>query len=259
MDLGISGKRALVCAGSKGLGRACAMHLAREGAQVTIVARSPEALQAAAADILADSGSKVVTVSADVATAEGRAAALAASPELDILVNNCGGPPPGDFRSFTRDDWVRAFDANMFSAIELIRSVVDDMAARKFGRIVNITSAAVKNPAPMLALSNGMRAGLTGFVGGVSREVARHNVTINNLLPGAFATDRLLQAFLPRAQNANLSVEEFMQKTAAASVSGRMGDPDEFGAACAFLCSQYGGYITGQNLVLDGGEFRGML
>lgn len=259
MDLGIDGKYALVCAASKGLGRACAMHLAREGAEVTIVARTLDSLEKAAADIRADSGAKVTIAVGDVATDEGRQTALAACPQPDILVANCGGPPPGDFRQFSREDWIRAFDANMMSSIELIKATVDGMIARKFGRIINITSAAVKNPIPALGLSNGIRAGLTGFVAGLSRETVRYNVTINNLLPGPFDTDRLRGGFLARTRSGGQSMEEVAAKAAAANPAGRFGDPDEFGAACAFLCSQYGGFITGQNLVMDGGDYRGML
>lgn len=259
MELGISGKRALVCAASKGLGRACATHLAREGAVVTITARTESTLQATADEIRAETGAEVSIAPGDMATESGRAAALSACPEPDILVCNSGGPPPGDFRSFTRDDWIAAFDGNMFSAIELIKGTVDGMVERRFGRIVNITSAAVKNPIQILALSNGMRAGLTGFVAGLSRETVRHNVTINNLLPGPFDTDRLRGGFLAAARARDVSEEEAAAKAAAANPAGRFGDPDEFGAACAFLCSQYSGFITGQNLVMDGGDYRGTL
>lgn len=259
MDLGISGKTALVCAASKGLGKACAMHLAREGALVTIVARNIQDLKAAASEIQAETGASVAIVAGDLATEEGRRAALAACPQPDILVNNCGGPPAGDFRQFTRDDWIKAFDSNMMSAIEMMKATVDGMIERKFGRIINITSAAVKSPYPMLSLSNGIRAGLTGFVAGLARETVRHNVTINNLLPGAHDTARLRNASSERAKKAGLNIEEFIAKEAASNPAGRMGTPDEFGAACAFFCSQYAGFITGQNLVLDGGAYRGML
>ncbi len=259
MDLGIKGKRALVCAASKGLGKACAMHLANEGALVTITARNIKDLETAAADILAKTGAKVTLAIGDLATDEGRRAALAACPQPDILVNNCGGPPPGDFRQLTRDDWIRAFDSNMMSAIEMMKATVDGMIGRKFGRIVNITSATVKNPYPMLPLSNGIRAGLTGFVAGLARETVRYNVTINCLLPGAHDTERLRTAYGERARIAGMNVEEFIVKESASNPAGRMGTPDEFGATCAFLCSQHAGFITGQNLVLDGGAYRGML
>lgn len=259
MDLGLGGKRALVCAASKGLGKACAAHLAREGALVTIVARNVKDLEIAAAEINAGSNHKVTIAVGDVATQEGRDAALAACPEPDILVNNCGGPPPGDFRQLTRDDWIKAFDGNMLSSIELMKATVDGMMARRFGRIINITSSSVKNPIAILPLSNGIRAGLTGFVAGLSRETVRYNVTINCLLPGAHDTERLRSAYLIRAKNAGVDVEAFIAKDTASSPAGRMGTPDEFGATCAFLCSQYAGFITGQNLVLDGGAYRGML
>lgn len=258
MDLGINGKKALVCAASKGLGKACATHLAREGAMVTITARDGAALEAAAKQIRAETGAEVTIAPGDISTDEGRAAALRMCPQPDILVANCGGPPPGDFRNFTREDWIKAFDANMLSSIELIKATVDGMISRRFGRIINITSAAVKNPIPMLGLSNGIRAGLTGFVAGLSRDTVRHNVTINNLLPGPFDTDRLRGNFLARARGGQ-NMDEMLAKAAAANPAGRFGDPDEFGAACAFLCSRYAGYITGQNLVMDGGDYRGML
>lgn len=259
MDLGIEGKKALVCAASKGLGKACATHLAREGAVVTIVARNLKDLEIAAKEIHAASGNKVSIAVGDVATQEGRASALAVCPQPDILINNCGGPPPGDFRQLTRDDWIKAFDGNMLSSIELMKATVDGMIDRKFGRIINITSATVKNPYPMLGLSNGIRAGLTGFVAGLSRETVRHNVTINNLLPGAHDTERLRSAYGIRAKAAGMEIEEFIAKEVGSNPAGRMGDPDEFGATCAFLCSQYAGFMTGQNLVLDGGAYRGML
>jgi 3-oxoacyl-[acyl-carrier protein] reductase len=191
MDLGIRGRSALVCASSKGLGRGCALALAREGVDVTLVARGAEALERTAAEIRAATGVTVTTVAADIVTAVGRAAALAACPQPDILVNNAGGPPPGDFRNWTRDDWLAALDANMLAPIEMIKATVDHMIARKFGRIVNITSGAVKMPIDVLGLSNGARSGLTGFVAGLARKTVAHNVTINNLLPGFFDTDRI--------------------------------------------------------------------
>lgn len=259
MDLGIKGRHALVCAASKGLGKACASHLAAEGALVTIAARNLQDLEMAAADILATTGAKPAIAVGDLATEQGRRDVLAVCPQPDILVNNCGGPPTGDFRQLTRDDWIKAFDNNMFSAIEMMKATVDGMMARKFGRIVNITSATVKNPYPMLPLSNGIRAGLTGFVAGLARETVRDNVTINCLLPGMHDTDRLRAAYTVRANNAGMGIEEFIAKESQSNPAGRMGTADEFGAACAFLCSQFAGYITGQNLVLDGGSYRGML
>lgn len=259
MDLGITGKRALVCAASKGLGKGCAMHLAREGAQVTIAARTQMDLEAAAADILKQTGAKVFIVAADLATDEGRRSALAVCPQPDILINNCGGPPSGDFRQLTREDWIKAFDGNMFSAIELIKATVDGMIERKFGRIINITSSSVKNPIAFLPLSNGFRAGLTGFVAGLSRDIARHNVTINSLLPGAHDTDRIRAAYAGMAKRAGADIETLLARDISAIPAGRMGTADEFGAACVFFCSQYAGFITGQNLVVDGGAYRGML
>ncbi len=256
MDTGLNGRRALVCAASKGLGRACAMALAQEGVAVTITARGAEALECAAADIRAATGMAVTTVAGDITTEAGRAAALAVCPEPDILVNNAGGPPPGDFRGWEREDWLRALDANMLTPIFLIRAVVDGMVARQFGRIVNITSAAVLSPIPTLGLSNGARAGLTGFVGGLARQVARHNVTINNLLPGPFLTDRLRSNAATEARVTGRSPDDVMAARASALPAGRVGDPEDFGAACAFLCSARSGFIVGQNLLLDGGSFN---
>ncbi len=256
MDTGLTGKRALVCAASKGLGRACAMALAREGVAVIITARTAEALERTAVEIRAETGVEVTAVAGDITTDAGRAAALAACPDPDILVNNAGGPPPGDFRDWDRDAWIKALDANMLTPIFLIKAVVDGMIARKFGRIVNITSASVKSPIPNIGLSNGARAGLTGFVGGLARQVARHNVTINNILPGPFATDRLIVTMQGAAKASGRTVEQEIAERAKASPAGRVGDPAEFGAACAFLCSAHAGFIIGQNLVLDGGAFN---
>jgi 3-oxoacyl-[acyl-carrier protein] reductase len=256
MDMGLHGKRALVCAASKGLGRACAMALAREGVAVTITARTAGPLERTADEIRSATGADVTTVAGDITTENGRAAALAACPDPDILVNNAGGPPPGDFRQWEREDWIRALDANMLTPIALIRAVVDGMAARRFGRIVNITSASVKSPIPTLGMSNGARAGLTGFVGGLSRQVARHNVTINNLLPGPFLTDRLRTNTAAAAEKAGRTVEEELVERAKQSPAGRVGDPAEFGDACVFLCAASSGFIVGQNLLLDGGAFN---
>lgn len=255
MDVGLRGKRALVCAASKGLGRACAMALAREGAAVTITARGAEALEKTAGEIRA-AGGVVKTVTGDITTEAGRAAALAACPEPDILINNAGGPPPGDFREWGRDDWVKALDANMLTPIFLIKAVIDAMIARRFGRIVNITSASVKSPIPHLGMSNGARAGLTGFVAGIARQVARHNVTINGLLPGPFLTDRLRSSSAGLAKASGRTVDEEIAERAKASPPGRVGDPAEFGEACVFLCAASSGFIVGQNLVLDGGAFN---
>jgi 3-oxoacyl-[acyl-carrier protein] reductase len=259
MDLGIAGRRAIVCGASAGLGRATATALAADGVAVLIAARSEDRLRAAAAEIAAETGSEVAFVAADVTTDAGREAVLAACPAPDILINNAGGPPPGDFRSWSREDWIKAIDSNMLSAIFFIKATLDGMIARKFGRIVNITSHMVKQPVAILGLSNGARAGLTGFVGGLSRDVAAHNVTINSVLPGQFDTDRLRsnhQRFAA-ASNTDLAV---MQANARRSIpAGRFGDPAEFGAMCAFLCSARAGYITGQNILLDGGQFPGLL
>ncbi len=256
MDMGLRGRRALVCAASKGLGRACAMALAREGVDVTITARGAAALEATAAEIRAATGVTVTTVASDITTEAGREAALAACPAPDILINNAGGPPPGDFRQWERDQWIAALDANMLTPIFLIRAVVDGMAERRFGRIVNITSASVKAPIATLGMSNGARAGLTGFVGGLARQVARHNVTINNLLPGPFLTDRLRSNMQAQADQAGVPVDQLLAERAKASPAQRVGDPAEFGDACVFLCAAQSGFIVGQNLLLDGGAFN---
>ena len=259
MDLGIKGKKAIVCAASKGLGRACALSLAREGVELVIVARTPGPLEETAAAIREETGVGVTAVAADITSEAGRAEALAACSQPDILVNNAGGPPPGDFRDWTRDDWIKALDANMLTAIELIKATVDGMIDRRFGRIVNITSGAVKAPIDILGLSNGARAGLTGFVAGVARKTVRHNVTINGLLPGPFETDRLRQTIASVAKQSGKSVEEVWRMRAEANPAGRFGQPEEFGDACAFLCGRNAGFITGQNLLLDGGAFPGTL
>ncbi|MBV8097478.1 MAG: SDR family oxidoreductase [Acetobacteraceae bacterium] len=256
MDLGIAGRKAIVCAASQGLGRACALALAREGVLVVINARRPEPLARTAEEIRRETGAQVTPVACDITTEEGRAAALAACPEPDILVNNAGGPPPGDFRNWSREDWIRALDANMLTPIFLIKAVIDGMCGRKFGRIVNITSGAVKSPIPTLGLSNGARAGLTGFVAGLARQVAQHNVTINNLLPGPFLTERLRANSRAAAEKAGRPVDEIIAERARSSPAGRVGDPAEFGAACAFLCATSSGYIVGQNFLLDGGAFN---
>ena len=257
MDLGLRGKTALVTAGSKGLGKGCAMSLAREGVNLVITARGKEALEATAEEIRKTYGVKVATVAGDITSAEGRAAALAACPSPDILVNNAGGPPPGDFRDWDRDTWVKALEGNMVTPILLIRAVVDPMIARRFGRIVNITSGAVKFPIPELGLSNGARTGLTGFVAGLARTTVKHNVTINGLLPGPFETDRLRANFEFNARKAGKTPEEMRAARAAANPSGRFGTIEEFGDACAFLCSAQAGFITGQNLLMDGGAYPG--
>ncbi len=257
MDLGIRGRRALVCGSSRGLGRACAFSLAREGVEVTLVARTREPLERTAEEIRVATGVGVTTVAVDITTAEGRRAALAACPEPDILVNNAGGPPAGDFRDWTRQDWIAALDALMLTPIELIKATVDGMIARRFGRIVNITSSAVKAPIDILGLSNGARAGLTGFVAGLARKTVRYNVTINNLLPGPFDTDRLRATIAYAAHAAGKSVGEIREERMQGNPAGRFGDPGEFGDLCAYLCSAQAGYITGQNLLIDGGAYPG--
>jgi len=259
MDLGINGKKPIVCAASKGLGKGCAMALGREGVDLVINSRTKETLDQTAEEIRRATGAQVVAVACDITTPEGRAAVLDAAGDVDILVNNAGGPPPGDFRDWGLDDWNKALNANMLTPIELIKATVDGMIDRKFGRIVNITSAAVKSPIPILGLSNGARAGLTGFVAGLSRETVKHNVTINGLLPGPFDTDRLRGNLKIQAEKAGVTEEEFAAQQAATNPAGRFGEADEFGAFCAFMCSAHAGFMTGQNIVLDGGAFRGTL
>ena len=256
MDLGIAGKHALVCAASKGLGRACAVSLARNGANVTICARTEGPLEATAEEIRKETGVEVTAVAVDITTAEGRAKALDACPQVDILVNNAGGPPPGDFRDWERDDWVKALDANMLTPIELIKATVDPMIERKWGRIINITSGSVKSPIPALGMSNGARAGLTGFVAGLSRQTVQHNVTINNLLPGPFDTDRLHANIANAAEKSGRSFEDVWNERMQGNPAKRYGDPEEFGEACAFLASDKAGFMTGQNILLDGGAFN---
>ena len=262
MDLGIAGKWALVCGASKGLGLGCAQALLREGVNVLIVARGAEVLEATAAKLIADSarpaGASVQFVAADITTVEGRAAVFAVRKDFDIVVTNAGGPPPGDFRDWDRDAWIKAVDANMLTPIELIKATVDGMAARGFGRIINITSSSVKAPIDILGLSNGARSGLTGFVAGVARtKLAAQGVTINNLLPGKFDTDRIATTVRAAAEKSGKSVEEIRRAQQAQIPAGRFGRPDEFGAICAFLCSTHAAYMTGQNVLADGGAYPG--
>jgi len=257
VDLGIAGRKALVCAASKGIGRGCAEALAREGAEVTILARTESAVRQTAEEIGAVAGRPVHWLACDITTPEGRAAALAACPNPDILINNAGGPPPGDFRDWDRDAWLRAIDANMLTPIELIKSTVDGMIARKFGRIVNITSSSVKAPIDILGLSNGARSGLTGFVAGLARKVARHNVTINNLLPGSIDTGRLHSTMQARVKATGKSVDEVTRAARESIPAGRFGDIGEVGALCAFICSAQASYLVGQNILLDGGAYPG--
>ena len=260
MDLGIQGKWALVCAASKGLGKGCAAALAGEGVNIVITARGDEALQATAAELRArHPGVQVRTVAGDITTPDGRAAALAACPQVDILINNAGGPPPGDFRDWDREAWLKALDANMLTPIELIRATVDGMAERGYGRIVNITSSSVKAPIDFLGLSNGARSGLTGFVAGTARQarLASRNVTINNLLPGSFDTDRLRAGFGSVAAKSGQPLDAVMDARRKTVPVQRFGTAEEFGAFCAFLCSTHASYFTGQNLLLDGGAYAG--
>ena len=258
MDLGITGKWALVCAASKGLGKGCAQALVREGVNVVITARGAEALEATATELRAFKGGEVRAVAGDITTPAGRSAALAACPQIDILVNNAGGPPPGDFREWDRDAWLKALDANMLTPIELMKATVDAMAARGFGRVLNITSGSVKAPIDMLGLSNGARSGLTGFVAGLARSaIAARGVTINALLPGAFDTERLRVTMAGAAQKQGIAVVALLASRAKAIAAQRFGSAEEFGAVCAFLCSVHAGYITGQNILLDGGAYPG--
>ena len=258
MDLGIEGKWALVCAASKGLGKGCATALAKEGVNVVITARGAEALEATAAELRSfGSAADVRAVAGDIATEAGRAAALAACPQVDILINNAGGPPPGDFRDWDLDAWIKALDANMLAPIALMKAVVDAMAERRYGRVVNITSGAVKMPIRELGLSNGARTGLTGFVAGIARQTVPHNVTINGLLPGPFDTDRLRDNLKFNAQKTGKSEAELEKARKDANPARRFGNIEEFGAACAFLCSAHAGFITGQNLLMDGGAYPG--
>jgi 3-oxoacyl-[acyl-carrier protein] reductase len=263
MDLGIAGKWALVCGASKGLGLGCAQALVSEGVNVLIVARGAEVLEAAATKLIADcagaTGAGVQFVAADITTAEGRAAVFAQRKDFDIVVTNAGGPPPGDFRDWDREAWIKAVDANMLTPIELIKATVDGMAERGFGRIVNITSSSVKAPIDILGLSNGARSGLTGFVAGLARtpKLAGSGVTLNNLLPGAFETDRLRVTMQGAASKSGQPVDAIMDARRKTIPARRFGTPEEFGAICAFLCSTHAAYITGQNVLADGGAYPG--
>lgn len=257
MELQIAGKNALVCGASKGLGFSCASALSKEGVHITLAARSEGPLLDAAERLAKLAKGRITPVVADVTTTDGRAAALLACGQPDILVTNAGGPSPGRFRDWTLADWNKALNDNMLSAIELMRLSMDGMIANRFGRIINITSSAVKAPIQPLGLSNGARAGLTGFVAGLSRDVARHNVTVNNLLPGFFATGRLDKTLEFMAGQASSNVASFRENHMASVPAGRYGDPEEFGAFCAFLCSAHAGYMTGQNVLLDGGFYPG--
>jgi len=258
MNLGIEGKWALVCASSKGLGKGCAAALAAEGVNLVVTARGAEGLEATAAELRALGRGEVRAVAGDITTEAGRAAALAACPQVDILVNNAGGPPPGDFRQWDREAWVKAIDANMLTPIELIKATVDKMAERGWGRVVNITSSSVKAPIDVLGLSNGARSGLTGFVAGLARTgLAARGVTINGLLPGVFDTDRIRTVSAATAAREGKTLEQVAEARQRAIPARRYGTPQEFGAICAFLCSVHAAYITGQNVLADGGAYPG--
>ena len=259
MDLGIAGRRAIVCASSRGLGRACAEALAGEGVAVTINGRDAAVLAATAEAIRSTTGVVVEAVAGDIGEEDTRAALLEACPEPDILVNNNGGPPPGRYQDWDREAWIRALDANMIVPALMIRAVLDGMVARRFGRIVNITSAMVKTPLAPMGLSTGARAGLTSLSKALSREVAHANVTLNNLLPERFDTDRQRFMAEARAKLGGVSLEQAYDEMRASIAARRLGRPEEFGAACAFLCSAHAGYISGQNLQLDGGSYAGLV
>ncbi len=256
MDLGIRGRRAIVCASSRGLGKACAMALAEDGVDLVVNGRDAVVLEATAEEIRKATGVEVTAVAADVSTPEGQEALLAACPDPDILVNNNGGPPFRDFRDLSRQQIIDGVVQNMVTPIELIQKVLPAMIERRFGRIVNITSASVKMPILGLDLSSGARAGLTAFLAGPARDIARHNVTVNGLLPGMFDTDRLKGSTRAQAELKGVSVKEMASSRAATVPAGRFGEPDELGRLCAFLCSDAAGYITGQNFLIDGGLFN---
>ena len=257
MELGIRGRKALLSGASRGLGRACAFALAQEGVDVTIVARKRDALEKTSAEIAAATGVKVTTVAADITTGAGRAAALAACPQPDILLNNADGPLPGDFRDWSREQWIAALYAMMLSPIEMMRLTVDGMMARGFGRIINIVSRSVKIPQLELGLSNGARSGLVGFVSGLARQTVSRNVTINNLLPGIFDSDAQRAHVRALVEPGGKSFEELWRARGEANPARRYGKPAELGAYCAFLCSEHAGFITGQNLLIDGGSYPG--
>ena len=259
MDLGIKGRTALVCASSKGLGRGCAEALAAEGVDLVLNARGSEGLEATAASIRDTYGVAVTTIAADITSEAGQAAVLAAAGDVDILVTNAGGPPPGMWTDWDRDDFIAAFDANLLTPIALIKVLLPGMMARGWGRIVNITSVAVKAPIPVLGLSNTARSGLTGYVAGVSRQVAGSGVTINNLLPGLHDTDRLAMLDQVDASAQGITEAEAREARTATVPAGRFGTADEFGAACAWLCSDKAGFVIGQNILLDGGAFPGAM
>ncbi|GGF61242.1 3-oxoacyl-ACP reductase [Paracoccus acridae] len=256
MDLGIRGKRGLVCAASKGLGRGCAEALAEAGVDLVINSRTESEITRTADEIAAKYGVSVTPIAADITTDEGRAKVLAAVGQADILVTNAGGPPPGDWRDWSRDDFIRAIDANMLSAIALMQALVPGMMDRGWGRVVNITSASVRSPVSVLGLSNTARTGLTGFVAGMSRQVAGHGVCVNNILPGIHATDRAVSLDKGVADKQGISIEDARRQRQAGIPTGTYGDAGDFGATCAFLCSQQARFIVGQNILLDGGALN---
>jgi 3-oxoacyl-[acyl-carrier protein] reductase len=257
VNLGIAGKSALVCGASRGLGKACALALAQEGVNVTIMARTLDVLERTGAEIAQATGVKVKAVKGDITTGEGRSAALAACAAPDILINNADGPVPGDFRTWTREDWLAALDSMMLGPIEMMRLTVDGMMARGFGRIINIVSRSVKIPQIELGLSNGARSGLVGFTAGLARQTVAHNVTINNLLPGIFDSDAQRRHIEGMLEPGGKTFDEIWQARAAANPAKRYGRPAELGAYCAFLCSEHAGFVTGQNLLIDGGSYPG--
>ena len=256
MDLGIRGKRGLVCAASKGLGRGCAEALAEAGVNLVINARTRDQITQTAWDIASRYGVEVTPIAADITTEEGRAKVLEAAGDVDILVTNAGGPPPGNWTDWSREDFIRAIDANMLTAIALMQALVPGMIDRGWGRVVNITSAAVRSPIGVLGLSNTARTGLTGFVAGMSRQVAPYGVCVNNILPGLHATDRAVSLDTGEAQRSGITVDQAREKRQAGIPTGTYGLPEDFGAACAFLCSQQARFIVGQNLLLDGGALN---
>ncbi|MFS8981023.1 SDR family oxidoreductase [Cupriavidus necator] len=257
MDLGIAGRHALVFGGSKGMGRACAHQLASEGVHVVIAARTESTLAAASEEIARTTGGIVSYVVADITSDDGREAALAACPSPDILINNADGAPPGDFRQWTPADWHAAIDSMMLGPIDMIRRAVDGMMERRFGRIVNIVSRSVKTPQLELGLSNGARSGLVGFVAGLARQTVRHNVTINNLLPGVFATDAQRHHIEGMLESTGKSFEQLWNERGASNPAGRYGRPEELGALCAFICSEQASYICGQSILIDGAAYPG--
>ena len=259
LDFGIAGKKAIVCASSKGLGFGCAEALASVGVNLLMCARGRDRLQQSANQLRKKYGVEITEVVCDVTTEEGRKAILEVAGRVDILINNAGGPPPGDFRDWTRDTWIAALDANMLSAFAMIQAVIDPMIDQKFGRIVNITSGSVKTPIPALGLSNGARAALTGFCGGLARQVAQHNVTVNGLLPGQYNTDRIETIIANTAKSENISLPMARKMLESRNPTKRLGEIHEFGFACAWMCSAQSGYLTGQNILIDGGSFNSTL